>query len=108
MGELTYFSLLRRLKRAMSAINHVFLSATPFNRNQLCHVFPQLCMLELSVDKDCQVHKLMYAHRSWRQLSVTVLVHAHRVCALESSSFLWPLELMDRRMKESFCVLTDG
>ena len=31
---------IRRLKLAMSAIKSVFLSATPFDHTQLCHVLP--------------------------------------------------------------------
>ena len=50
----------------MSAVNHVYLSATTFDHTQLCHnwlchVLPQLRMLELDVGKGHQVHKLMCA-----------------------------------------------
>ena len=43
----------RRLRRAMNAINHVFLSAIPFDHTRLCHVLLQLHMLEFNVGKGC-------------------------------------------------------
>ena len=45
----------------MSTINRMYLSATPFDHTQLCHVLPQLCMLELDIGEGRQIHKLMYA-----------------------------------------------
>ena len=56
------------------------------------YVLPQLHILELglSVGKVCQVHKLIYASvwdMSVHCVTVTALVHAHGVCALESSSY---------------------
>ena len=65
-GGETYLLLpSRHLKRATSIINSMFLSATPFDHTQICHVLPQLHMLELSVGKGRQVPKLIYACRSW-------------------------------------------
>ena len=40
-----------------STANRVFLSATPFHHTRLCHVLPQLCMLEFSIGKGRQVCK---------------------------------------------------
>ena len=51
----------RRMKWATSTITHVFLSATPFDHTQLCHVLLQLRMLELCIGKGRCVHKLRYA-----------------------------------------------
>ena len=41
---------------ATSAINYMFLLATPFDHTQLCHVLLQLCMLKLNAGKGCQFH----------------------------------------------------
>ena len=39
----------------------MYLSATPFNHTQLCHVLPQLRMLKLDIGKGRQVYKFMHA-----------------------------------------------
>ena len=41
---------------AKSAINHVFLSAMPFDHTQLCHVQSHLHILKLNTGKGRQVH----------------------------------------------------
>ena len=46
VGKCIFFGL---LGMAMSTINHMFLFAMPFDHTQLCHVLPQLRMLELSI-----------------------------------------------------------
>ena len=54
----------------------MFLS-DPFDHAQLCHVLPQPHMLELSIGKGHQIHKLMYACRSRMQL----LLGMYMACA---------------------------
>ena len=56
MWEMYLFLLSGYLKMAMSTINHVFLSVTPFDHTQLRHVLLQLRMLKLNAGKGRQVH----------------------------------------------------
>ena len=71
----------------------VFLLDMPFNYTQLCHVLPQLHMLELSIGKGRQIHKLMYVCRS-RLASCGASACAQVVCALESSSYSMQLSVL--------------
>ena len=45
VGNLSSFAF-KKLEKGTSVTNRVFLSATPINHTQLCHVLLQLCMLD--------------------------------------------------------------
>ena len=83
-GGKTYPS--RRLKRATSAINRVFLSATPFDHTQLCHVLPQPCMLRLSIGKGRQLTELCI-QIILLLVYIVYTSYSSSVCARGSSSF---------------------
>ena len=57
----------------------MFLS-DPFDHTQLCHVLPQLRMLELSVGKGCQIRKLMYACAQVTDATATSILAIYMAC----------------------------
>ena len=92
-GETYLLQPSRRLKRATSAINHVFLSATPFDHTQLCHVQPQCACSNSALVK---VVKFINRYVCIQATApATALVHARGVCALESCSFSMYLDTVD-------------